>query len=111
MTRSFIESSSVLSSSVEEEDEDEDDGDDDDDDVIELFLELFEESISDDEEEDNECNIPSTNADSLSKSWLIDVSSCCCSSVVLHLRRDIFLVVSGRCNYSRTLEIIIIGTP
>ena len=90
---SSIESSSVLSSSLEDEDEDEDDGEDDDDDVIELFLEIFEESISDDEEEDEECNIQSTNADSPSKSWLIDVWSCRRSSDVLYLRRDILLVV------------------
>ena len=108
---SSIESSSVLSSSLEEEDEDEDDGEDDDDDDVELFLEIIEESISDDGEEDEECNIWSTNADSPSQSWLIDVWSCRCSSVVLHLRRDILLVVSGRFGCSHTLEIIIIGTP
>ena len=57
--------------------------------MIELFLEIIEESISDDDEEDNECNIWSTNVDSPSKSWLIDVWSCRHSSVVLHLQRDI----------------------
>ena len=108
---SSIESSSVLSSSLEEEDDDEDNGEDDDDDVIELFLEIIEESISDDDEEDNECNIQSTNADSPSKSWLIDVWSCRCSSVILHLRIDILRVVAGRFCCSHMLEIIIIGTP
>ena len=82
-----------MSSSLEDEDEDEDDGEDDDDAVIELLLEIFVESISDDEEDDEECNIWSTNADSPSKSWLIDVWSGRRSSVVLHLRRDILLVV------------------
>ena len=53
--------------------------------MIELFLEIIEESISDDDEEDDKCNIWSTNADSPSKSWLIDVWSCHRSSVVLHL--------------------------
>ena len=86
---SSIESSSVLSSSVEEEDKDEDDGEDDDDDVIELFLELVEEAISDNDDEDQECNIRSTNVDSSSNSQLKDVRSCRRSSVVLHRRRDI----------------------
>ena len=108
---SSIESSSVLPSSLEEEDNDEDDGEDDDDDVIELFLEIIKESISDDNEEDKECNIWSTNADSPSKSQLIDVWSCRRSSVVLHLRRDILRVVAGRFCCSCTLEIIIVGTP
>ena len=79
--------------------------------MIELFLETIKESISDDEEEDEECNIQSTNADSPSKSWLIDVWSCRHSSVVLHLRRDILRVVAGRFCCSHMLEIIIIGTP
>ena len=61
--------------------EDEDDGEDD---VIELFLELVEEAISDDDDEDEECNIQSTNVDSSSNSWLMDVRSCLRSSVVLH---------------------------
>ena len=111
---SSIESSSVLSSSVEEEDEDEDDREDDDDDVMELFLELVEEAVSDNDDEDEECNIRSTNVDSSSNSRLMDVRSCRCSSVVLHCRRDILRVVAGRfgcsCmhvgnyNYRNTLE-------
>ena len=108
---SSIESSSVLSSSLEEKDNDEDDGEDDDDDMIELFLEIIEESISDNNEEDDECNIQSTNADSPSKSQLIDVWRFHCSSLVLHLQRDILRVVAGNFCCSHTLEIIIIGTP
>ena len=92
---SSIESASELSSTVEEEDEDEDDREDDDDDVMELFLELVEEAISDNDDDDEDCNIRSTNVDSSSNSQLIDVRSCCRSSVVLHRRRDILRVVVG----------------
>ena len=98
---SSIESASVLSSSVEEEDEDEDDGEDDDDDVMELFLELVEEAISDDDNDNEECNIQSTNVDSSSNSQLMDVRSCHHSSVVLHRPRDILRVVVGRLGCSR----------
>ena len=59
------------------------------DDVIELFLEIIDESIWDDEDEDDECNIRSTTADCPSKRHRIDVLSCRCSSDVLHRRRDI----------------------
>ena len=72
---------------------------------------MIKESISDDDEEDDECNIQSVKVDSPSISWLIDVWSCHHSSVVLHLRRDILQVVAGRFCCSRMLEIIIIGTP
>ena len=70
--------------------------------MIELFLQLVEEAISDNDDEDEECNIWSTNVDSSSNSRLIDVRSCRHSSVVLHRRRDILQVVAGRFCYSRT---------
>ena len=60
-----------------------------DDDDIELFLEIIKQSIEDDEQED-ESNILSTNVYSPSNNRMIDVWSCHRSSVVLHLRRDIF---------------------
>ena len=80
-------SSSVLSSSLQEEedDDDNDDEEDDDDDNIELFLEIIEQSIEEDDEEDDESNILSTNVDSPSNNWMIDVWSCHHSRVILHL--------------------------
>ena len=90
-----MESSSVLSSSLEEEDNDDDNDneEDDDDDDIELFLEIIEQSIEDNNEEDNESNILSTNVDSPSNNQMIDVWSCHHLSVILHLRRDILQVI------------------
>ena len=44
----------------------------------------------DEDKEDNESNILSTNVDSPSNSLVIELWSCNCSSVVLHLRSDIF---------------------
>ena len=79
-----MESFSVVSSSLEEKDDDDDDEEDDDDNGIELFLEIIEQAIEDNDEEDSESNILSTNVDSPSNSWMIDVWSCRCSSVVLH---------------------------
>ena len=80
-----------MSSSLEEEDDDDDDDviEEEEDDSIELFLEMMDESIWDDEDEDNECNIRSTTADYPSKRRRIDVLSCRHSSDVLHRRRDI----------------------
>ena len=88
---SSMESSSEVSSSLEEEHDDEDviEEEEDDDDAIELFVEIINESIWDDEDEDEECNIRSTTADCPSKRRRIDVLSCCRSSDVLHHRRDI----------------------
>ena len=86
---SSMESSSEVSSSLEEEDEDEDVIEEEEDDAIELFLEIIDESIWDDKDEDEECNIRSTTADCPSKRRRIDVLSCCHSSDVLHRRRDI----------------------
>ena len=86
---SSMESSSEVSSSLEEEDDDEDVIEEEEDDAIELFLEIIDESIWDDEDEDEECNIRSTTADCPSKRCRIDVLSCCRSSDVLHRRRDI----------------------
>ena len=63
-----MESSSEVSSSLEEEDDDEDVIEQEEDDAIELFLEIIDESIWDDEDEDEECNIRSTTADCPSKS-------------------------------------------
>ena len=106
-----MESSPVLSSSLEEEDDydDNDDEEDDDDDDIELFLEIIEQSIEGDDEEDDESNILSTNVDFPSNNWMIDVWSCHHSSVVLHLRRDIEQVISllsyiGYYNYRDAIE-------
>ena len=86
-----MESSSVLSLSLEEEhNDDNDDNDkDDDNDNIELFLEIIKQSYEDNEKEDDESNILSTNVDSPSNNQMTDVWSCHCLSVVLHLRRDI----------------------
>ena len=85
-----MESSSEVSSSLEEEDNNEDViEEEEDDDAIELFLEIIDESIWDDKDEDEECNIWSTTADCPSKRRRIDVLSCCHSSDVLHCRRDI----------------------
>ena len=78
-----MELSSVLLSSVEDEDDDNDDDDDDDD--IELSLERIEQSTEDEDEEDDESNILSTNVDSPSNSIVIELWSCHCSSIVLHL--------------------------
>ena len=78
-----------MSSSLEEEDDDEDVIEEEDNDAIELFLEIIDESIWDDEDEDEECNIGSTTADCPSKRRRIDVLSCCRSSDVLHHQRDI----------------------
>ena len=103
--------SSELSSSLEEEDDNEDVIEEDDDEAMELFLEIFDESIWDDEDEDAECNIWSTTADCPSKRRRIDVLSCCRSSDVLHRRRDIRTMVATRFRRSRTLEILFMGTP
>ena len=107
---SSMESFSVLSSSLEEKDDDDDDDEEEeDDDGIELFLEIIEQSIEDNDEEDNESNILSTKVDSPSNNWMIDVWSCHCSSVVLHLQRDILqvfllLLYVGYYNYRNTIE-------
>ena len=103
--------SSELSSSLEEEDDDEDMIEEEEDEAIELFLEIIDESIWDDEDEDEECNIWSTTADCPSKRRRIDVLSCCHSSDVLHHRRDIRRMVATRFCRSRTLEILFMGTP
>ena len=55
--------SSELLSSLEEEDDDEDVIEEEEDEAMELFLEIIDESIWDDEDEDEECNIRSTTAD------------------------------------------------
>ena len=106
-----MELSSVLSSSLEEEDDDNanDDEEDDDDNHIELFLEIIEQSIEDDNEEDDESNILSTNVDSPSNNWMIDVWSCHHLSVILHLRRDILQVILllsyiGYYNFRNSIE-------
>ena len=108
-----MESFSVLIYSFEDEDNDEDnDEDEDDDDDIELSLERMEQSTEDEDEEDDESNILSTNMDSPSNSLVIELWSCCHSSVVLHLQRDIFCLDGGRCccchkcffNYMNTIE-------
>ena len=92
-----MESFSVLMSSCEDEDdEDNDDEDKDDNDDIELSPERREYSIEE-EDEDKESNILSTNVDSPSNSLVIELWSCCCSSVVLHLQSDIFCLDGGRC--------------
>ena len=89
---------SVLISSCEDEDnEDNEDEDEDDNDNIELLLERIEYSFEDEDEEDGESNILSTNVDSPSNSLVIEWWSCHCSSVVLHLRSDIFCLDGGRC--------------
>ena len=77
-----MESSSVLMSSLEDEDNDDDDDDNDD---IELSLERIEHSTENEDEEDDESNILSTNVDSPSNSLVIELWSCHCSSIVLHL--------------------------
>ena len=69
---------SVLMSSCDEEDDDEEEDDDDD---IELSLERMEYSAEDEDEEDGESNILSTNVDSPSNSLVIELWSCHCSSV------------------------------
>ena len=84
-----MESSSVLMSSIEDEDNDDDENDDNDD--IELLLERIEQSTQDEDEEDDESNILSTNVDSPSNSIVIELWSCHCSSIVLHLRSDIYV--------------------
>ena len=78
-----MESFSVLMSSCEDEDDD-DDEDKDDDDDIELSLERREYLTEDEDEVDDESNIQSTNVDSPSKSLVIELWSCCHSSIVLH---------------------------
>ena len=104
-----MESFSVLMSSFEDEDDDEDEDNDDD---IELSLERMEQLTEDEDGEDNESNILSTNVDSPSNSLVIELWSCHHSSIVLHLRSDIFCLDGGRCccchtcffNYTNTIE-------
>ena len=71
-----MESFSVLLSSCEDEYDDDDD--------IELSLERRE-YLTEEDEEDKESNILSTNADSPSNSLGIELWSCHHSSIVLHL--------------------------
>ena len=93
-----MESFSVPMSSFEDEDNDDgDDEDEDNDDDIELLLERMEQSTEDEDEEDDESNILSTNVDSPSNSLVIELWSCHCSSIVLHLQSDIFCLDGGRC--------------
>ena len=81
-----MESFSVLTSSCEDEDNDNNNDEDyDDDDNIELLLKRREYLTEDENEEDNESNILSTNVDSPSNSLVIELWSCHCSSIVLHL--------------------------
>ena len=95
-------------SSLEDDDEDDDDDDDDKDDEIELLLERIEQST----EDEDESNILSTNVDSPSNSIVIELWSCHCLSIVLHLQRDILSLDGGRCccchtcffNYTNTIE-------
>ena len=105
-----MESSSVLMSLIEDEDDDDDENDDNDD--IELLLGRIEQSTQDEDEEDDESNILSTNVDSPSNSIVIELRSCHCSSIVLHLRSDILCLDGGRCccchtcffNFMNTIE-------
>ena len=76
-------------SSCEDENND-DDEDEEDDDDIELSLQRREYLTEEEDEEDKESNILSTNVDSPSSRLVIELCSCHCSSVVLHLRSDIF---------------------
>ena len=107
-----MESSSVLLSSLEDEDDEDDNEDDDDNNDIELSLERIEQLTEDEDEEDDESNILSTNVDSPSNSLVIELWSCCCSSVVLHLQSDILCLGGLRCccchtcffNYTNTIE-------
>ena len=95
-----MESFSVLMSSFEDEDDDDDnDEDEEDDDDIELSLERMEQSTEDEDEdeEDDESNILSTNVDYRSNSLVIELWSCHHSSVVLHLRSDIFCCCCHMC--------------
>ena len=93
-----MESFSVLMSSCEDEDDDDnDDEDEDDNDDIELSLERREYSTEEDDEEDKESNILSTNVDSPSNSLVIELWSCHHSSIVLHLQSDIFCLDGGKC--------------
>ena len=81
-----MESFSVLMSSCEDEDDDDDDDEDEDDnDNIEVSLERREYSTEDEDEEDDKSNILSTNVESPPNSLVIELWSCHCSSVVLHL--------------------------
>ena len=102
---SLMESFSVLMSSCDDEDDDNDDNDGDedkdDDDNIELLLERKEYS-TEEEDEDKESIILSTNVDSPSNSLVIELWSCHCSSIVLHLQSDIFCVDGGRCDCCHT---------
>ena len=93
-----MESFSVLMSACEDEDDDDnDDEDEDDNDDIELSLERREYSTEEDDEEDKESNILSTNVDSRSNSLVIELWSCHHSSIVLHLQSDIFCLDGGKC--------------
>ena len=93
-----MESFSVLLFSCEGEDDDDDDDENkDDDDDIELSLERREYLTEDEDEVDDESNIQSTNVDSPSNSLVIELWSCCHSSIVLHLQSDIFCLDGGRC--------------
>ena len=83
-----MESFSVLMSSFQDEDDDnnnDEDEDEDDDDDIELLLERMEKLTEDEDEEDDESNILSTNVDSPSNILVIELWSCCHSSIILHL--------------------------
>ena len=92
-----MESFSVLMSSCEDEDDDDnDDEDEDDDDNIELSLERREYLTEEEDEEDEESKILSTSVDSQSNSLVIELWSCHHSSIVLHLRSDIFCLDGGR---------------
>ena len=86
-----------MSSCEDEDDDNNDDEDEDNDDDIELSLERREYSTEEEDEEDKESNILSTNVDSPSNSLVIELWSCCRSSIVLHLRSDIFCLDGGRC--------------
>ena len=99
-----MESFSVLMASCEDEDNDDNDDDDedeDDDDDIELLLERREYS-TEEEDKDEESNILPTNVDSPSNNLVIELCSCHCSSIVLHLRSDIFCLDGGRCGCCHT---------
>ena len=104
-----MESFSVLMSSCEDEDDDDNDDEDDDDD-IELSLERKEYLTEDEDEEDDESNILSTNVDSPSNSLVIEFWSCHHSSIVLHLRSDIFCLDGGRCGCCHTCFFIEMNT-